>query len=101
MSASHSKVVADHEGDLSSSQKPVLFLGFLFLKTDLLLEPGILNDLVQSRSNLRVQHLKNWKILSTKLTAKIFIPLTNQPAPLLLSITLLPMENQKKQSFDF
>ena len=64
MSASHSKVVVDHEGDLSSSQKPVLFLGFLFLETDLLLELGILNDLVQRRSNLRVHHFKCWKNLS-------------------------------------
>ena len=46
----------------SPSQKPVLFLGFLFLETDLLLELGILDDLVQSRSNLRVQNLKMWKI---------------------------------------
>ena len=42
MSASHSKVVVDHEGDLSSSKKPILLLGFLFLETDLLLELGIL-----------------------------------------------------------
>ena len=48
MSTSHSKVVVDHEGDRSSSQKPVLLLGFRFLETDLLLE---LDDLVQSRSN--------------------------------------------------
>ena len=44
-------------------KKPVLFLGFLFLETDLLLELGILAGLVQSRSNLRVQHLEFWKIL--------------------------------------
>ena len=54
MSTSHSKVVVDHEGDLSASQKSVLFLGFLFLETDLLLEVGILDDLVQSRSDSRV-----------------------------------------------
>ena len=42
MSASHSKVVVDHEGDLSSSLKPVLFLGFLLLDADLLLELMIL-----------------------------------------------------------
>ena len=29
-------------------RKPVLFLGFLFLETDLLLNVGILDDLVQS-----------------------------------------------------
>ena len=64
MSASRSKLVVDHEGHLSSSWKPVLFLGFLFLEADLLLELGILHDLVQSRGNLRVQHLEVWKILS-------------------------------------
>ena len=30
MSTRHSKVVVDHEGDLSSTWKPVLLLGFLF-----------------------------------------------------------------------
>ena len=58
MSTSHSKVVVDHESDLSSSQKPVLFLGFLFLETDLLLEVGVLSDLIQSRGDLRVRHFK-------------------------------------------
>ena len=58
MSASHSKAVADHEGDLSSSWKPVLLLGFVLLVTDFLLEVGVLDDLVQCRSNIRVQLLK-------------------------------------------
>ena len=58
MNASNSKIVVDHQGDLSSSQKPILFLGFLFLETDLLLEVGVLDDLLQSRSDLRVQHFE-------------------------------------------
>ena len=57
-SASDSKVVVDHVNDLSSAKEPILFLSFLFLQTDLLFEVGILDDLVQSRSNSRVQHLK-------------------------------------------
>ena len=61
MSASHSKIVVNHEGDLSSSQEPTIRLGFLLLEGELLLELGILDDLVQSRSNLRVHHLKVWK----------------------------------------
>ena len=65
MSASHSKGVVDHEGDPSSSEKEVLFLGFLLLEADPLLELRIMDDLVQSRGNLRVQHLEVWKILST------------------------------------
>ena len=40
MSTSHSEVVIDHEGDLSPSQEPVLFLGFLFLEANLLLNWG-------------------------------------------------------------
>ena len=68
MRSRHSKVVADHEGHLSSSWKPVLLLGFLLLEADLLIELGILDDLVQSRGNLHVQHLEVWKIL---LIAKI------------------------------
>ena len=44
----------------------VLILGFLLLETDLLLEFRILDDLVQSRSNLHVQHLKS----------EIFFPIT-------------------------
>ena len=50
-----------HEGDLSSSSKQVLLLGFLLLETDLLLELRSLDDLARRRSNLRVQHLKIWK----------------------------------------
>ena len=49
---------------LSPSQEPVLFLGFQLLEADLLLELGLLDDLVQSRGNLRVQH-NIWKILSS------------------------------------
>ena len=64
MSTSHSKEVVDHEGDLSPSQKPVLFSGFLLLVADLLCELGILDDLIQSRGNLRVQHLEVRKIFS-------------------------------------
>ena len=45
LDTNHSKVVVDHEGDLFSSQKPVLFLDFVFLETDLLLELRILDDL--------------------------------------------------------
>ena len=54
MSTSDSKVVVDHVGDLSSTKMPVLFLGFLFLQTDLFLEVGILDDIVQRRSSSRV-----------------------------------------------
>ena len=35
MSTSDSKVVVDHVSDLSSTKKPILFLSFLFLETDL------------------------------------------------------------------
>ena len=58
MSTSDSKAVVDHVSDLSSAKEPILFLSFLFLETDLLLEVGILNDLAQSRSNPCVQHFK-------------------------------------------
>ena len=34
----HWTVVVDHESDLSSSKQPVLFVGFLLLEADLLLE---------------------------------------------------------------
>ena len=64
MSTNDSKVVVDHVGDLSSSKKPILFLDFLFLKTDLLLEVRIWDDLVQSRGNSRVQHLEIREILT-------------------------------------
>ena len=65
MSTSNSKVVVDYEGDLCSSLKPILFLGFLLPDADFLLELGTLDDLLQSRSNIRVQHLEVWKIRST------------------------------------
>ena len=55
-------------------QKPILFLSFLFLKTDLLLEVGMLHDLVQSRSNLRVQHFEKSGNSFQKLIANTSIP---------------------------
>ena len=58
MSASNREVVSDHVSDLSSAKKQIFFLSFLFLQTDLFLEVGILDDLVQSRRNPRIQHLK-------------------------------------------
>ena len=61
MSARNPEVVVDHASDLSSAKESILFLSFLFLQTDLFLELGILDDLVQSRGNLRVQHFKVWE----------------------------------------
>ena len=48
MSASHSKEVVYHEGDFGLSAPGA----------DLVLEVGILDDLIQSRRNPRIQHLK-------------------------------------------
>ena len=58
MGTSDSEVVVDHVSDLSSAKEPIFFLSSPFLQTDIFLEAGILNDLVQSRRNPRVQHLK-------------------------------------------
>ena len=66
--------------DLSSSEKPVLLLSFLFLRTDLLLEVGILDDLVQSRSNRHVQHFKNSVISCPHLIAMTSIHPLNRPS---------------------
>ena len=41
------------------------FWAFCSSRLTLLLKLGILDDFVQSRSNLRVQHLEIWKILSS------------------------------------
>ena len=64
MRASHSKVPIDHGRNVSSPRETVLFLSFLFLEADLLLEEGILHGFVQSRGNPRVQHLLVLKIFS-------------------------------------
>ena len=69
-------------------QKPILFLSILFLKTDLLLHVGILDDLVQSWSDLRVQHFENSGNYCQQLIAKISIRPLNRPSPLLWSIIL-------------
>ena len=45
--SSDPEVLVDQVSDLSSSEKAVLFPGFLFLQADLLLEAGILDDSVQ------------------------------------------------------
>ena len=58
MNASSPEVVVHHVSDLSSAKEPIFFLSFLFLQTDLSLEAGALDDLVQSRRNPRIQHLK-------------------------------------------
>ena len=52
------EAVVDHASDLSAAKEPVLFLSFMFLQTDLFLEVGILDDLVLSRRNPRIQYLK-------------------------------------------
>ena len=65
MSASNPEALADHVSDLPSAKEPVLFLGFLFLQTDLFLAVGILDDLVQSGRNSRIQHLKIWEMRIT------------------------------------
>ena len=65
MSTNDTKVVVDHVSDLSSRKKPILFLGFLFLQTDLLLEAGILEDPVQSRRDPRVEHLESHEITAS------------------------------------
>ena len=78
MSASNPEVVVDHASDLFSAKESILFLSFLFLQTDLLLDGGILDDLDQSGSNLRVQHLKNVQNSFQKRIAKTSIPLVNQ-----------------------
>ena len=69
--ASNPEVVVDHESDLSSTKKQILFGCFLFLQTDLLLEVGILDDLIQSRNNSRVQRFKILEILTLELSAMI------------------------------
>ena len=56
MSASNPEVVVDHARD-----SVFLFLGFLFLEADIVLELEILHDPVQIWRNLRVQHLEIWK----------------------------------------
>ena len=58
MSASNPDVVVDRVSDPSSAKVSILFLSFLFLQTDRFLEVGILDDLVQSERNPRIQHLK-------------------------------------------
>ena len=102
MSACSLEVVVDHVSDLSSAKEPIFFLGFLFLETDFLFALGILDDLVQSRRNPRIQHLK---IRENEYNPELFAmflnhPL-NQPSPLLWSITLPPKENQNKHLLGF
>ena len=78
------KVVVDHASDLSSTKKLVLFLSFLFLQIDLFLEVGILDDLVQSRRNPRIQHLKVPEMeYNPELSAMMSSRPPNRPSPLL------------------
>ena len=45
--SSDAEVLVDQVSDLSSTKETVLFLGFLFLQTDLSFELGIVDDSVQ------------------------------------------------------
>ena len=59
--SSDPELLVDQVSDLSSTKETVLFLGFLFLQTDLSLELGIMDDLgsVLKQSSHRVLQ-KNW-----------------------------------------
>ena len=59
MSVSNPEFVSSHASDLYSAEGSIFFLSFLFLQTDLFLEVGVLDDVVHSRRNPRIQHLKN------------------------------------------
>ena len=89
------KVVVDYVRDLPSAKKPILFLGFLFLQTDLLLEVWILVDLFQSRNNSRVQHFKLRKISTWIDRDDSKSSPLNRPSRLLWSITKPPTEREK------
>ena len=71
MSTSNPEVVADHVSDLSSAEKPIFFLSFVLLQTDLSAEVGILYDLIQSRRypRIKIRELsitQNWWALFKK-----------------------------------
>ena len=83
MSSSDSKVVVDRKSDLPSAKEPILFLSFLFLQTDLLLEVRILVDLFQSRSKSRRPAFQNSNNQYPELTAMILIHPLNRPSRLL------------------
>ena len=84
MSASHSEVVVDHVSDLYSAKEPIFFLSFLFCQTDLFLEVGILDDLVQSGRNPRIPAPRSsGNEYTLELSAMILNCLPNLPFPLL------------------
>ena len=67
-------------------REPVLLLGILLLEADLLLELGILDDLVQSRSIVRVQHFQNRENSFLQLIARTSIHLNETT----ISTSLIP-----------
>ena len=84
MSASKPQVVVDHVSDLSSAKEPLLFLSSLFLQTDLFLDVGIQDDLVQSRRNPSHPASKNsGNENNPELSAMISNRPLNRPCPLL------------------
>ena len=95
MSASNPKVVVDHEGDLSFSWKPILFLGFLLLEADILLEVRILDDLTKQKqfSHPACQILES---PFHKLIARISIRPMNRSSLLLWSTTQPPMQKSEQ-----
>ena len=58
MRTSYPDVFVDHERNLSSTEKSVFHLGLWLLRTDILLEVGVHDDLFQVGRNLRIKHPK-------------------------------------------
>ena len=96
-----SKVVVDHVSDLSFEKEPIVFLSFLFLQTDIFFLIGILNDLVQRRSNSRVQHFEIREISTLIWSRWLKFINWNRPSPPFWSITWPSRENRSKNSAGF
>ena len=56
------EVLVDQVSALFSTKETVLFLGFLFLQTDLSSEMGVVDDSVQCWSNPRIEYFKIWYV---------------------------------------
>ena len=82
MGSSDPELIVDQVGNLSTSKETVLFLSLLFLQTDSPIELGILDELIQCRSDPRIKYFKISALKYHEQMTKILIHPLNQPAPL-------------------
>ena len=95
MSASDSKVVVNHESDLSSTKKPIFLLGFFSSRLTFFLKWEFWMILFKEDA-IFASSISSGHEYNPELGAMILSRSPTRPSPLLWSMTLPPRENRNK-----